>query len=179
MSELIKRARSFSEDAHRGQTRFNKNKTPLMTHLEEVASLVTKSGGTDIEIAVAWLHDVVEDTSVTLVDIIDSFGEEVANIVDGLTDPPEFKGLHTLERKFLQVERLRFKSVSVKRVKLADQMSNVRTIAVDPPVRWNDSKCRDYVNGARLISLECRCISEFLDEQFYTAYRAALKAHRQ
>ena len=176
VSELVERAKAFALEAHRGQTRLNKDKTPLAIHIEEVVSLVEQSGGSEEEIAAAWLHDVVEDTSQSLEDIRDNFGEEVASIVHGLTDPPEFNFLHTLERKRAQARRVSDESDSVKRVKIADQISNVRSVAVDPPVKWDSKKRLDYANGARLVAKECRGASVFLYKKFETVF---LKAHRK
>ncbi len=179
MSELVERARAFATKAHEGQTRFNKDKTPLVVHLEEVVSLVSESGGSDEELAAAWLHDVVEDTPVLLTEVAKNFGDKVGAIVFGLTDPPEFHGLHTLERKTAQAERICSLSNSVKRVKIADQTSNVRSVATDPPVHWDTQKCLDYIEGARKIVFECQDTNEFLFGKFCEAYWTALKVYKK
>lgn len=174
MSALVERAKAFATEAHKGQTRFNKAKTPLAIHLEVVTSLVEWSGGSEVEIAAAWLHDVVEDTSVTLAEVAANFGTEVAAIVDGLTDPPKFSALYTLERKAAQARRVSDESDSVKRVKLADQISNVRSVADDPPVHWDAQKCLDYINGAEMIAWECKDTSGRLFGLFCRAHADAL-----
>lgn len=133
----------------------------------------------DEEIAAAFLHDSVEDTPTTLSEIVELFGAVVGDIVDGLTDPSEFDTLPTLIRKRRQALRIQSKSDSVKRVKIADQTSNLRSVAVDPPVKWNKQKCLDYIEGARLIVMECRGASGFLEIQFDEAYQAAIEAHQQ
>ena len=179
MSELVERAKSFAAKAHEGQIRFNKAKTPFVTHLEEVVSLVRESGGNNEELAAAWLHDVIEDTPVLLTEVSKNFGETVASIVFGLTDPPQFSRLHTLERKTAQAERVRFLSDSVKRVKIADQTSNVRLVTTDPSVHWDTQKCLDYIEGARKIVFECQDVSEFLFGKFCEAYWAAIKVHKK
>lgn len=179
MSELVERAKAFAAKAHEGQTRFNKDKTPLVVHLEEVVSLVRESGGSNEELAAAWLHDVIEDTPVLFMDVAKNFGDKIANIVFGLTDPSGFSGLHTLERKTAQAERVRFLSDSVKRVKIADQTSNVRSVTTDPPVKWDTQKCLDYIEGARKIIFECQDVSEFLFGKFCEAYWAAIKVHKK
>jgi guanosine-3',5'-bis(diphosphate) 3'-pyrophosphohydrolase len=179
MSGLVERARVFAIRAHEGQTRQGKGKLPLVTHCEEVVSLVRESGGSDEELAAGWLHDVVEDTSVTIADIAKYFGNRVASIVFGLTDPPWFKELNTLERKTAQAERVRSLSDSVKRVKMADQISNVSSLITDPPLSWDTQKRLDYIEGARKIVFECWDVSQFLFEKFCEAYWAALKVHRK
>ena len=176
MSELVEKARTFALEVHKDQKRRNRAETPTMEHIEEVALLVEQSGGREIEIAAALLHDVVEDTPWEFQEVHDNFGEEVTKIVFGLTDLPEFKDLRTLERKTAQAQRISTESDSVKRVKLADQISNVRSVAVDPPVHWDVQKCLDYINGAELVAKECRGVSEFLYKRFEAAF---LKAHRR
>lgn len=175
--DVAMRACLFAVKMHFGQTRLNKDRTPLIDHVAEVASLVKESGGSTIEIAASWLHDIVEDTKVTFADIVSRFGQAIGDIVDGLTDPPEFKGLHTLERKIKQAERIRFKSDSIKRIKVADQVSNIRAVAVDPPVKWDHKKCLDYTEGAGRICQECLGVSRFLDKEFEEAYSESIKVH--
>jgi len=179
MSELVERARVFATKAHEGQTRLGRDKLPLVTHCEEVVSLVRESGGSDEELAAAWLHDVIEDTPVLFTEIIEKFGHNVAFIVFGLTDPPDFKDLPVLERKTAQAERVRLLSDSVKRVKVADQTSNVRSISTDPPVKWDTQKRIDYIEGARKIVFECWNVNEFLSRKFCEAYWAAIEAYNK
>jgi len=61
----------------------------MFEHVSEVAVLVEEQGGTEVMIAATWLHDVVEDTDVTLEQVGEWFGSEVRAlvVVDGLTDP--------------------------------------------------------------------------------------------
>ena len=172
---LIYEAKRFALKAHEGLFRKNAAKEPYSTHITEVAMLVETSGGTDLEIAAAWLHDVVEDTDITLDQIRAKFGDAVADIVDGLTDPPDFKGRPIFERKTLQAERVVTKSDSVKRVKIADQISNTQSVAFDPPVEWDVEKCVRYVEGARRIVEQCDGVSIFLEDKFYVAYHASVK----
>ena len=145
VDDLIKRAQDFAIQVHAGQVRPNKAQDPFMTHPQETALLVEKSGGSDEEIAAAWLHDSVEDTPATVEEITKLFGDLVGVIVDGMTDPLYLDGLPTFERKSQQAERVQSKNDSVKRVKLADQTSNIRSVAVDPPVGWDKLKCIDYI----------------------------------
>lgn len=143
----------------------------------KLALLIQESGGSDEEIAAGYLHDVVEDTSVTLADIIQRFGNDIGEIVTGLTDPPEINDLPMLERKLCQVERVRKEDHRVRRVKLADQISNTRCLAseVDRPPHWSLQKCLDWLEGARRIAELCRGISTFLDEEFAKAYQKAIR----
>src|ERR1700722_4202247 len=101
-STLIEKAKEFALQAHEGLFRKNSAHEPYSVHIQEVAALVDESGGSAEEIAAAWLHDVVEDTQYTIADIRQRFGDIVAYIVDGLTDPKDYEGMPTLERKDLQ-----------------------------------------------------------------------------
>lgn len=177
LNRLIRLARDFACRHHVNQTRLDSVKSPLTNHLLEVALLVEFSGGTEVEIAAAWLHDTVEDTSATIDDIKMVFGEDMAHIIEGLTDPEEFKKLGTESRKKLQADRLITKNRSVKKIKLADQISNVRSIAIDPPTEWGRQKCIDYIVGAKLVARQCQGISGFLDNQFEKALTVVKKIY--
>ncbi len=177
--KLIEKARAFAMQMHSGQIRPNATRSPYLEHPMEVAELVEKSGGSVEEIVAALLHDTVEDTATTIEMIEELFGSVVAQIVGGLTDKPELKGIPTLTRKMLQAERVRHKSKSVKRVKLADQTSNIRAISIDPPTEWNMQKCTNYIKGAAHIAQECKGISPFLDREFEEAYKKASAVYPQ
>lgn len=174
---LITSAREFAEKAHAGIYRPNRARPPYSVHLQEVAELVKKSGGSDAEIAAGWLHDTVEDTDTTLAMIRQLFGDEVAVIVAGMTDPEDIGKYPTLQRKLIQAERVKTKSDLVKRVKLADGTSNVSACATDPPIKWDRQKTLDYIVGCGVVAHMCRDVSRYLDEQFFKAYHAALSAH--
>ena len=174
MSELIAQAKAFATKAHEGQVRPNKAQEPYITHPEAVARLIEESGGSEEEIASGWLHDVPEDTPFTLADITTSFGVVVSRIVDGLTDPPEFSGLPRTERKKRQAERVKGESNSVKRCKLADQISNIRGCGIDPPQKWSTADRLNYIKGAGLVAQACRGVSEYLDTEFQKAYDRAI-----
>jgi guanosine-3',5'-bis(diphosphate) 3'-pyrophosphohydrolase len=99
-------AHHFAAHAHRNHVRNDSAKTPYIHHLTEVADLVTQSGGSDQEIAAAWLHDTVEDTDTTIEDIRREFGDEIAHVVEGVTDLKEWLPLPLSERKAKQAERV-------------------------------------------------------------------------
>jgi guanosine-3',5'-bis(diphosphate) 3'-pyrophosphohydrolase len=149
---------------------------PQILHLQEVADLVWASGGTDEEIAAAWLHDSIEDTPMTLAEIEVLFGKELAMIVHGLTDPEEFSRLPLGERKQKQAARIRGERHSVKRVKIADQTSNIRSL-IDPTNMMSSDEWSDYLEGARLIANECAGISATLDELFLKTYQEGKKIY--
>lgn len=176
MQELVRRAKEFAIRAHDGKIRPNRAQEPYSAHLSETAELIAEAGGSEIEISAGWLHDTVEDTDVTIEQIMAEFGTEVACVVQGLTDPEWPEGISTLTRKKFQAVRVKSESNSIKLCKLADQTSNVRSVAVDPPIKWIAQKCRDYVEGAKLIAIECQGISSILDKYFAKAYENAINS---
>ena len=81
--DLLVRAYKFSEQAHRGQLRNSGD--PYITHSVEVAKILADLQLDSITVASGILHDVIEDTRLTLADVEAEFGKEIAAIVDGLT----------------------------------------------------------------------------------------------
>ncbi len=173
-TDLIEKARSFAQDKHKHLFRPNKKQQPVVEHLKEVAMFVQEAGGSDIMIAAAWLHDSVEDTDTTQDEILELFGKDVAVVVDGLTDPVDFAQMPLKERKALQAERLKPKSRDTKIVKLCDQISNVKSVLLDPPIEWTSEKSLNYVVGAKQIADVCLGISDFLDKEFESVYSRAI-----
>lgn len=173
-SELIEAARAYAIEKHAGLFRKNRDGQPYHVHVVEVAELVAQAGGTPEQVAAGLLHDTCEDTNATDAEIRARFGDTVGDLVDGLTDPPDYAGMPTLERKTLQAERVRGKSDGVKLCKQADGISNMRSVATDPPVAWTREKCADYIEGARRVAEACAGVSAFLDEEFRLAHAAAL-----
>jgi (p)ppGpp synthase/HD superfamily hydrolase len=173
---ILSKAKEFAREAHKDIFFYTASgyKRPQVEHLQEVADLVWAAGGNYEEITAAWMHDIVEDTSVTLENIKNLFGEEIADLVHGLTDGDDIKDLPLLERKTKQSERVKAKSISVRKIKIADQISNVRAVLLDPPQYWLPEKNRDYVIGAKLIVNQCRGISSVLDDLFDQEYAKAV-----
>lgn len=167
---LSQKAESFAREKHSLMKRPNKAQQPVVEHLVEVANLVKDSGGSDVAVAAAWLHDVVEDTNVTLEEVFLLFGEEVSLFVEGLTDPADFIRKPLSQRKAMQAERLKCKSKDIKLIKLCDQISNVYSVLIDPPLDWTSEKALAYVIGAKMIADVCKGINKSLDQKFESYY---------
>jgi len=149
MNDLLHRAEVFARHRHEGQTRKGAALEPYTVHLEEVVFLVHSWGGTDWEIAAAWLHDTVEDCPPTsIADIADAFGHDIASIVAELTDD---KRLPKVDRKRLQIEKAPKKSPSASIVKIADKCSNVGAIMTSPPAGWSLERRFEYLHWARAV----------------------------
>jgi GTP diphosphokinase / guanosine-3',5'-bis(diphosphate) 3'-diphosphatase len=132
--ELLLRAYRFSERAHAGQKR--KSGEDYVSHCVEVAKILADLQLDSVTVASGLIHDVVEDTDVTVPDIEKEFGREIAQIVDGLTKIGNLSFNSTQER---QVENYRKLLLSIAKdarvilIKLADRLHNMRTLDWLPP----------------------------------------------
>lgn len=133
----------FAAEKHKGQRRKNVEKTPYINHPLEVAHFLLEANVEDpVPLAVAMLHDTVEDTDTTLSEIEGLFGHEVASAVAEVTDD---KSLPKVMRKKLQVQKAKGKSRAAKLVKLGDKLSNLQSIQQDPPAHWSKEEQYGYV----------------------------------
>lgn len=130
--QLIRKAFDVALEAHKDMRR--KSGEPYIYHPLAVAEIVTSEIGLGAKsIVCALLHDVVEDTHITLDDVKNMFGERVATIVDGLT---KISGVfdHTSATSSMQAENFRkmlltlSSDVRVILIKLADRLHNMRTL---------------------------------------------------
>lgn len=127
----VLKALLYATYKHRGQKRKGSGK-PYVTHPIAVAKIVYKSTiSTTKSVTAALLHDVVEDTDTTTLDIYHMFGSEVATIVDRLTDP-EMKGTRKT-RKDASRERIANSGDIVQTIKLADMLHNLSDVNALPP----------------------------------------------
>src|ERR671911_410756 len=127
--ELIARAFRFAAAAHEGQQR--RSGEEFIHHPYSVARICAELQLDDETIAAALLHDVVEDTNVTLDEVNAEFGEEVGQLVDGVT---KLTRVHFQSREQAQAENYRKMIVAMAEdprvilIKLADRLHNLRTI---------------------------------------------------
>src|SRR5215831_3140185 len=134
--ELVKKAYEFSQKHHAGQTRASGE--PYLVHPLEVATVLADMKMDPVSIAAGLLHDSVEDTSVTTVEIRQEFGEQVAHIVEGVT---KISKIDFSSREEAQAENLRkmmlamVDDIRVVMIKLADRLHNMRTLEHLPPDR--------------------------------------------
>ncbi len=121
---------ALATSRHDGQFSKGPNPLPYVTHCEEVAETVARHGGTEEAISAAWLHDTVEDTETTLLEIGQLFGGTVAALVAEVTDDP---ALSKDEQRKAQIATAPHKSAGAAMIKAADQMSNMRSLVSSPP----------------------------------------------
>ncbi len=124
--DLIQRAFTVAEQYHEGQKR--KSGDPYITHPVAVATILAEMGMTGSTLAAALLHDTVEDTSYTLVELERDFGPEITMLVDGVTklDKVEFGDAAQAETVRKMVIAMA-KDIRVLVIKLADRLHNART----------------------------------------------------
>jgi len=132
VTDLEHTAMQFAELAHAGQQRKYTGE-PYITHPAEVAELVRSVPHTEAMLAAAWLHDVVEDTSVQLGEIERIFGSVVAGLVADLTDVSKPSDGNRKTRKAIDLQHTAKASPAAKTVKLADLISNTRSITQYDP----------------------------------------------
>jgi guanosine-3',5'-bis(diphosphate) 3'-pyrophosphohydrolase len=126
---LIRRAYEFSAEAHSGQYRMSRK--PYLEHCLEVAFILAEQHLDSATIAAGLLHDVVEDTDVTIDRIRKVFGDEIADLVDGVTKISElkFKSQEEEQAEYFRKMLLSMaKDIRVIIIKLADRLHNMRTL---------------------------------------------------
>jgi guanosine-3',5'-bis(diphosphate) 3'-pyrophosphohydrolase len=134
--EIVRKAYEFSQKYHSGQSRASGE--PYLVHPVEVACVLAEMKMDPISIAAGLLHDSVEDTSITIVEIRKEFGEQVAHIVEGVT---KISKIDFATREEQQAENLRkmmlamVDDIRVVLIKLADRLHNMRTLEHLPAER--------------------------------------------
>src|ERR1700678_227057 len=133
---IVKKAYEYSLKHDDGQTRASGE--PYLVHPLEVALVLAEMKMDHVAISAGLLHDSVEDTSVTIVDIRKEFGEQVAHIVEGVT---KISKIDFATREEAQAENLRkmmlamVDDIRVVLIKLADRLHNMRTLEHLQPAR--------------------------------------------
>jgi GTP diphosphokinase / guanosine-3',5'-bis(diphosphate) 3'-diphosphatase len=126
---LLNKAYVYAMQKHGTQQRANGD--PYFSHPLEVAGILTDLKLDDSTIAVALLHDTIEDTDATRAEIDQMFGEDIGRLVEGLT---KIRKLDLVSKKAVQAENLRklllaiSTDIRVLLVKLADRLHNMRTL---------------------------------------------------
>jgi len=166
---LILKALEFAAQKHRDQRRKDKNASPYINHPIQLANVLRQEGGVadPVVIAAALLHDTVEDTETTWQELRGEFGDEIASIVQEVTD---VQWLKKIVRKRLQVAKARHASQAARLVKLADKICNLRDVAARPPASWSLERRREYFEWAKEVVDKLRGTHSGLERKFDDAY---------
>ncbi|TLM79025.1 bifunctional GTP diphosphokinase/guanosine-3',5'-bis pyrophosphate 3'-pyrophosphohydrolase [Microbulbifer harenosus] len=186
--QFVRRAYFYAEQAHDGQTR--RSGEPYITHPLAVATILAGMHMDAQSLAAAMLHDVIEDTGIPKAALAEQFGDEVADLVDGVskltqfeTDSPAEKQAENFQKMALAMAR----DIRVILVKLADRLHNMRTLGSLKPekrARIARETLEIYAPIANRLGMNDVRI-EFEDRAFFAIYplrasrlRAALVAAR-
>lgn len=167
--QQILNAASYAAEKHTAQRRKGANSEPYINHLIEVADLVARSlSAPDPNLIIAaLLHDVVEDTGTTNHEVAERFGSDVAALVAEVTDD---KSLPKEVRKRLQIENAPKKSERAQQIKVADKISNLRSILASPPANWDLQRKRHYFVWAKQVVDALPLPSPILRAEFDQVY---------
>ncbi len=122
------KAKKFAIKAHMGQVRKSEPDKPMIMHPISVGMMLEEYGYDDQVVAAGYLHDVVEDTKYTIEDIEKEFGQEIANLVMGASEPD--KSLSWEERKKHTIEETKTLPLRNKLIVCADKINNLEDMMV-------------------------------------------------
>ncbi|MEA3435197.1 MAG: bifunctional (p)ppGpp synthetase/guanosine-3',5'-bis(diphosphate) 3'-pyrophosphohydrolase [Thermodesulfobacteriota bacterium] len=127
--DIIDRAYIYSARVHDGQVRLSGE--PYLSHPLEVASILADMNLDAVSVAAGFLHDVIEDTSATEEDIKEMFGQDVLNIVSGVTKLSKLPFRSSQARQAESIRKMILamaNDIRVVLIKLADRLHNMRTL---------------------------------------------------
>jgi guanosine-3',5'-bis(diphosphate) 3'-pyrophosphohydrolase len=162
-------AARFAAEKHANQRRKGVTAEPYINHLLEVAHLVSMAvpePDTNLVMA-ALLHDTIEDVEVTAAELAERFSEDVAALVVEMTDD---KSLPKAERKRLQVEHAPKLTVRAQTIKLADKISNLRSLLSSPPADWDYERKKQYFEWGKQVVDALSAPNPVLKAEFERTY---------
>ncbi len=162
INNVKEKAKDFAIHAHMGQVRKSEPDKPMIIHPISVGQLLEEYGYDDYVVAAGYLHDVVEDTKYTILDIEKEFGNDIANLVMGASEPD--KSLSWEERKKHTIEETKKLPLRNKLVICADKINNLE----DLMLKFQKSGRRDFSSFKR---------GEEQQKWYYTNIYASLVYH--
>jgi guanosine-3',5'-bis(diphosphate) 3'-pyrophosphohydrolase len=160
----------FAAQKHARQRRKGAGAEPYINHLIEVAHLVStvKPAPDANVIMAALLHDTIEDVSVTPQELTTRFGPDVSTLVVEMTDD---KSLPQRQRKQLQIDHAPHLSPRAQIIKLADKISNLRSLLSSPPADWDFARKRQYFDWAKRVVDALSAPDPILKSEFERTYK--------
>ncbi len=145
----LTRALEFAATKHADQRRTGQRQEPYINHLIEVANMVSEATeGSDIPLLIACLlHDTIEDQGVPYTELLALFGKDVADLVQEATDD---HSLDKAERRRVQFVEAPMKSRRAKMLKIADKVSNIRSMITSLPGDWDEQNKGRYLAWVRI-----------------------------
>lgn len=120
-----------------------KDGSKFNNHLFDVFDILKTHGVDNIDVLIAsLLHDIIEDTKYSKEDLLKDFGNDIYNYVLECTDN---KTLPKFERKLLQVAKINFLKHESRLIKIADKISNLKSILNSPPTNWSKERIFGYI----------------------------------
>jgi guanosine-3',5'-bis(diphosphate) 3'-pyrophosphohydrolase len=162
----------FAAEKHKNQRRKDSESTPYINHPISVAYYLSKYCEVlDTEVLIAGiLHDTLEDTETTPLEIEEKFGPGVLRLVQEVTDD---KSLPKEVTRDLQVKTIRDRSPGAKLIRIADKISNITDILKAPPMSWDSKKKVDYLNWTERVVRKIKgintCLERLYDERLKKA----------
>ncbi len=166
MNEIkVLKAAHFAALKHKDQRRKDHNASPYINHPIAVALIIAEVGGIDDPdvLAGALLHDTIEDTDTTPDELEREFGIRIRALVEEVTDDTR---LRSKKRKRLQVEHAADLSADAVLIKLGDKIANVKDMIKAPPVGWDSTRRREYLDWAESVIANCPKVNAKLESQF-------------
>lgn len=179
-SAAILHALHYAACKHRDQRRGDPWSSPLINHPIEVAALVANDGQVqdNVILQAALLHDVVEATDTSFEELEAEFGPEVTGIVRECTDD---RDLPRAVQKQRQLERAPLLSAAARQIRIADKISNVRSVTIRPEQAeksadvWPPEQRRAYREWAQKLVDAIRGANPALEALFDEACREAIR----
>lgn len=176
MSALEQKAKEFAYKAHKGMKRKGKE-LPFTYHLELVNKILKTLTDDDNILAAGWLHDVIEDTPITLEELKKEFNDELCYYVELET---EDKSLSWKERKLKQIQELKENKSEVALIAYADKMANMTEMFDDYKIikdklwkRFNRGKEKQYWYYLEFYKIFC--YNELIDKEHLKEYEMLLE----
>lgn len=172
------KALTFAAEAHKFQRRKDAFGLPFINHpirvsVSVINALNSVNRTNMAAVTAALLHDTVEDTTVSIVDIENTFGANVASIVAEVTDD---KTLDKVSRKKLQILHAENASYEAKLVKLADKLDNLTDLAQTLPNGWTEETRLGYFVWSYHVVAAMRCTNDYLESELDKLFLANIPA---
>lgn len=172
----ISKALEYASKKHIKQKRKNKEETPYINHLIDVMDILIKHKVKSKKAIVgAILHDVIEDTDGNYKEIEKTFSKKIADIVQECSDD---KTLPKVERKINQIKEADKKSKNAKLVKIADKISNIKSLRNEAPSTWGIDRLVGYLVWSKKV-VDNLNTKKSLHKTFLKIYKEEMEKYKE